>query len=95
MENRRERLPREELIELLITLFRQHTYWNMKGLKDQTEQPETYLREVLTSVANLNKRGPYAGMWSIRPELKESTVEFQNEAMEIQETDTLTENTEN
>lgn len=36
----------------------------------RTEQPETYLKEVLADIGQLNKRGPYTGMWSLQDTYK-------------------------
>lgn len=32
----------------------------------RTEQPDAYLKEVLNDIAQLNKRGPYAGQYSLQ-----------------------------
>lgn len=70
-ENKRERIPQHLLVQQLITLFHKEPNWNLRALTEQTQQPQMYLKEVLNSVAVLNKRGPYAGMYSLRPQLQE------------------------
>lgn len=59
------RLPRNELLDLLFSLFETHTYWSLKGLKEKTRQPESYLKEVLGEIANMVRRGPYNGTWAL------------------------------
>lgn len=61
------RMPRNELLDLLFELFDEYPYWSIKGLRGKVQQPEVYLREVLSSVADLHKRGPYNGNWSLKP----------------------------
>jgi transcription initiation factor TFIIF subunit beta len=65
------RMPRNELLDILFELFDQYPYWSIKGLRGKVQQPEVYLREVLTTIADLHKRGPYSGNWSIKPEFVE------------------------
>lgn len=64
------RLPRNELLDMLFSAFEQFEYWNMKSLRAHTQQPEGYLRMVLSDIAQLNKRGPYAGHYSLLEEYK-------------------------
>lgn len=64
-------MPRNELMDLLFESFEEYPYWSIKGLRARVEQPEVYLREVLSSVADLHKRGPYTGNWSLRPQYAE------------------------
>ena len=59
------RLPRNELLDLLFPLFAEHTYWRLKTLKQRTQQPEAYLKEVLGEIGVLVKRGPYVGCWTL------------------------------
>ncbi|KAK7204808.1 transcription initiation factor IIF, beta subunit [Myxozyma melibiosi] len=69
-EGKAARIPRNELYDLLFKLFEEYDYWSMKGLRERTRQPEAYLKELLESVAILNKKGPYALKYSLRPEYK-------------------------
>ncbi|KAJ3404347.1 hypothetical protein HDV05_007233, partial [Chytridiales sp. JEL 0842] len=63
-----ERLPKEELIALLFSAFAEYPYWTFKALIERIKQPQTWLREVLTEVASLQKKGPYNGMYALKPE---------------------------
>lgn len=74
------RMPRNELLDLLFELFDQYPYWSIKGLRAKVQQPEVYLREVLTSIADLHKRGPYTGNWSLKPEFVEMRKQQDREA---------------
>ncbi|PWN45313.1 hypothetical protein IE81DRAFT_320501 [Ceraceosorus guamensis] len=62
------RLPRNELLDMLMQAFEKYKYWSTKGLREHTKQPEIYLKEVLSTVADFHKRGPYAKNWSLKPE---------------------------
>lgn len=70
-EGKAIRLPRNDLLDLLFTLFESFEYWSLKGLKDRTKQPEVYLKEVLETMAVLIKKGPYAMRYTLKPEYKQ------------------------
>ncbi|OLL26689.1 Transcription initiation factor IIF subunit beta [Neolecta irregularis DAH-3] len=64
------RLPKNELLDLLFKCFHDYEYWSLKGLREIVRQPEVYLKEILEDIAILNKRGPYALKWCLKPEFK-------------------------
>ncbi|GAA5816495.1 hypothetical protein MFLAVUS_010024 [Mucor flavus] len=74
------RMPRNELMDLLFAAFDKFPYWSFKGIVEHTNQPNQYLKEVLAEICILNKRGPYAGNYQLKPEYKQrlSAAERQN-----------------
>lgn len=70
VEGRAIRMPKKDLLDLLFRLFDEYEYWSMKGLKERTRQPESYLKESLDSVANLIKKGPYTSKYHLKPEYR-------------------------
>ncbi|KAJ1943029.1 hypothetical protein EC988_006339 [Linderina pennispora] len=72
-DSRMARMDRKDLMDLLFSAFERYPYWSFKGLVEQTKQPAAFLKEVLADVAILNKRGPYAATYSIKPEFRNST----------------------
>nr|KAJ3417742.1 hypothetical protein HK105_000856 [Polyrhizophydium stewartii] len=66
--DRRERMSRKDLHDILFPLFNEFQYWNLKGLVERTNQPQAWLKEVLAEVCILNRRGPYTGMYQLKPE---------------------------
>ncbi|KAI8907096.1 transcription initiation factor IIF, beta subunit-domain-containing protein [Powellomyces hirtus] len=69
----KERLEKQDLINLIFSAFEKYAHWNFKGLMERTQQPQAWLKEVLNEVALLNKRGPYVGLYELKPEFKGST----------------------
>ncbi|KAJ3386498.1 hypothetical protein HDU84_001514 [Entophlyctis sp. JEL0112] len=67
---KKERLPRDLLIGMLIQAFNENEYWSFKNLQERTAQPSTWLKEVLGDVAQLVKKGLYATLYELKPELK-------------------------
>ncbi|KAH7124066.1 transcription initiation factor IIF, beta subunit-domain-containing protein [Dendryphion nanum] len=64
--NKAARIPKNELIDLLHTLFDRFAYWGMRTLKAETKQPEAYLKEVLSDIGDLVKTGPFASCYRRR-----------------------------
>lgn len=69
-ELRKERLPREEVMDMLFRAFERIPHWQFKNLVDHTQQPATYLKEILGEIAIYNTRGPYKNLYELRPEYK-------------------------
>ena len=69
-EMKRERLPKEDVMNMLFSAFEKHTYWALKGLVDYTKQPVQYLKDILGEICNFNTRGPYKNTYQLKPEYK-------------------------
>ncbi|TIA88917.1 hypothetical protein E3P99_02332 [Wallemia hederae] len=63
---RAARMPKNELLDLLFSLFERNKYWNMRDLRARTQQPLTYLKETLMGIAHLATKGPYHGHWYLQ-----------------------------
>ncbi|KAF7303733.1 Transcription initiation factor IIF subunit beta [Mycena indigotica] len=71
---RMARIPRNQLLDLIFGLFREQPHWGIKPLRERTQQPEAYLKEVLSEVAFLNRAGEYASMWELKDTFKDNSV---------------------
>ena len=67
---RSARIPRNELLDMLFRLFESAQYWKIKDLTEHVKQPQVYLKEVLSDIAQLIPRGPYVGLWTLKDEYK-------------------------
>ncbi|KAJ7318110.1 transcription initiation factor IIF, beta subunit-domain-containing protein [Mycena albidolilacea] len=70
---RMARIPRNQLLDLIFQLFRDTPRWGIKPLRERTQQPEVYLKEVLSEVAFLNKTGEYASLWELKDTFKDES----------------------
>lgn len=43
----------------------------LADLQRITQQPTTYIKEVLTSIANYNTAQPHKNMWELKPEYRD------------------------
>ncbi|CAG8519722.1 9345_t:CDS:2 [Acaulospora colombiana] len=78
MEQKTTRMPRNDLLDLLFDAFSRYMYWTFRGLKDYAKQPESYLKEILSEIAILDKKGPYNNCYHLKPEYSQK-----NSAAEI------------
>lgn len=67
-------MPRNQLLDQIFLLFRDPTRWGFKPLREKTQQPEAYLKEVLSEVAFLHRSGEYNGLWELKDTFKEEGV---------------------
>ena len=65
---RRERLPHNELLNLLFHQFERQTHLSLQQLIEFTHQPVQYLKEVLSEIAIYNTRGPFKNFYELRSE---------------------------
>jgi transcription initiation factor TFIIF subunit beta len=61
------RMPRNQLLDILFSAFREQPHWGLKALRERTQQPEAYLKEVLTEIAALARAGEHAGTYALKP----------------------------
>jgi transcription initiation factor TFIIF subunit beta len=67
---RMTRMPRNQLLDALFALFREREQWPIKLLREKTQQPEVYLKEVLSEIASLHRSGEFNGTWELMPSFK-------------------------
>ncbi len=69
-EGKKSREEREVVMERLFALFEKHQYYNIRDLVRETNQPVSYLKEVLKEVCNYNLKNPHKNMWELKPEYR-------------------------
>src|SRR6202046_1272151 len=68
------RMPRNQLLDQLFALFRETPRWSIRPLREKTQQPEAYLKEVLAEIAFLHKSGEHNGLWELKEVFKDEGV---------------------
>lgn len=56
-------MGKQTLIDTLFEEFSRFKFWSMRALKDRLRQPEAWLRECLTEVAQQEQEGPYKSQY--------------------------------
>ncbi|XP_045607738.1 general transcription factor IIF subunit 2-like [Procambarus clarkii] len=59
---------KDKVMELLFAAFEKHQYYYIKDLRKITQQPITYLKEILRDLCNYNVKNPHKNMWGLKPE---------------------------
>jgi len=77
---RMARIPKNQLLDLLFKLFQEKEIWSIKVLREKTQQPEAYLKEVLSEIAFLHRSGDYNGLWELRENFREDGIKPDGEA---------------
>ncbi|KAI0833267.1 transcription initiation factor IIF, beta subunit-domain-containing protein [Trametes gibbosa] len=63
--DRMTRVARHTLLDMLFRLFGERARWSLRLLRERTQQPETYLKEVLADIAFLHRTGEHHGTWEL------------------------------
>lgn len=71
---RMARIPKNQLLDALFNLFRERPRWPIRILRERTQQPEAYLKEVLSEIAFLHRSGEHSGLWELRESFKDDGV---------------------
>ncbi|KAI0635727.1 transcription initiation factor IIF, beta subunit-domain-containing protein [Trametes polyzona] len=59
------RLPRPDLLDVLFRLFAERPRWTFRQLRERTQQPEAYLKDVLPEIASVHRSGAFHGTWEL------------------------------
>jgi transcription initiation factor TFIIF subunit beta len=65
------RAPSNQLLDVLFVLIREREEWPIKLLREKTQQPEVYLKEVWSEIVILHRNGEFNGTWGLMPSFKE------------------------
>jgi transcription initiation factor TFIIF subunit beta len=68
--DKRERLEKTKLLELIFKAFRKQDYWTLKDLNNHCNQPVNYLKEVLNEVCSYNTSGKHKSTYELKPEYR-------------------------
>lgn len=75
---RMARMPRNQLLDALFSAFREREHWSVKNLRERTQQPEAYLKEVLSEIAFMHRSGEHNGTWELMANFKGDGIKSEN-----------------
>jgi len=76
VEDKRERMEKNDLLNLLFSKFEKNSYYDMKTLAESTKQPVVYLKSLLDEICIYNKRGPHKGCFELKAQYKHRSTSF-------------------
>jgi len=77
---RMARMPKNQLLDQLFSLFREKPHWPIKTLREKTQQPESFLKETLLEIGTLHRSGEHTGMWELNANFKGDGIKGEGEA---------------
>lgn len=69
-DGKRIRLDKDQVMNKLFAGFEKHQYYNIQDLVRLTNQPITYLKEILKEICVYNVKAPHKNMWELKPEYR-------------------------
>jgi hypothetical protein len=76
---KKTRMDRDELKKEIFNMFTEKDFWTNKELVAKLDQPENYLKEVLTEMCNYIRSGPKKGCYELKPQYLKSRVEQEDD----------------
>lgn len=68
-QNKRERLARPEVMDIVFRAFEIQDHWTVRDLADYSGQPNAYISEILGEIGELDK-GDFRGSWTLKEEYR-------------------------
>ncbi|XP_034665601.1 general transcription factor IIF subunit 2 [Drosophila subobscura] len=65
-EGKKARDDKNSVMDMLFHAFEKHQYYNIKDLVKITNQPISYLKEILKDVCDYNMKNPHKNMWELK-----------------------------
>lgn len=67
---KRERLEKEDVLEIVFNAFEKHEFWTVRDLADFSGQPVAYIQEIVSEICVLNKKD-HKNSYELKPEYKQ------------------------
>lgn len=66
-------------MDLLFNAFEKHQFYNIKDLVTLTNQPISYLKEILKEYCEYSVKNPHKNTWHLKPEFRHYSAEKKEE----------------
>ena len=63
---KKSRLDEHQVISSIESLFSSQETWKIKQISDETLQPESYIRSIMSKIGEKVSKGPYRGAWRLK-----------------------------
>lgn len=80
-EGKKARDDKNAVMDMLFHAFEKHQYYNIKDLVKITNQPISYLKEILKDVCDYNMKNPHKNMWELKRNI--ATTRLKKKRMRI------------
>jgi len=69
-EGKKIRGDKDKVMDMLFAAFESYQYYNVKDLVRLTQQPITFLKEILKEICVYNMKAPNKNTWELKPEYR-------------------------
>ncbi|CAF0885355.1 unnamed protein product [Brachionus calyciflorus] len=66
------RKEKEKVLDVLFNAFNKHQFYNIKDLVKLTQQPVSYLKDILHEICKYNAKGDHKNTWELKEEFKQA-----------------------
>lgn len=73
-KTKRLRKDKEQVLDILFNAFTKHQYYNIKNLEKITQQPTSYLKDILHEICKYNAKGLHKNTWELKEEYKQGSM---------------------
>lgn len=70
-KSKKLRKEKEKVLDILFNAFNKHQFYNIKDLVKVTQQPTSYLKEILHEICKYNIKGDHKNTWELKEEFKQ------------------------
>lgn len=73
-KTKRLRKDKDQVLDILFHAFTKHQYYNIKNLEKITQQPTSYLKDILHQICKYNAKGLHKNTWELKEEYKQGSI---------------------
>lgn len=81
-DGKKSRTDKTAVMDMLFNAFEKHQYYNIKDLVTITNQPISYLKEILKEICEYSVKNPHKNTWHLKPEYRHYSEEKKEQKKE-------------
>lgn len=78
-DGKKSRTDKTAVLDMLFNAFEKHQFYNIKDLVTITNQPISYLKEILKEYCEYSVKNPHKNTWHLKPEYRHYSSEAKKE----------------
>jgi transcription initiation factor TFIIF subunit beta len=78
-DGKKSRTDKTAVMDMLFNAFEKHQYYNIKDLVNITNQPISYLKEILKEICEYSVKNPHKNTWHLKAEYRHYSEDKKNE----------------
>jgi transcription initiation factor TFIIF subunit beta len=87
IDGKKSRTDKTAVMDMLFNAFEKHQFYNIKDLVNITNQPISYLKEILKEICEYSVKNPHKNTWHLKAEYRHYSEEKKNEEKKKKEED--------